>query len=169
MTFGPERTYLLGLTVGVLAMILLLLIAFGVIGKRRGAGLGPSPPWNKQLPLWLSIGLVSGAVFVIGGPIVVIVPILLFVGSRRPTWLPWVAVVGMTAAGVVAALNPGDGALSHIGAFSAPAQVCALIALTAVLVPIAKWRSTVEEEQASYAEPGDPDIAFEMTGEPANG
>jgi len=160
LTFGPERTYLLSLALGALGVILLLLIAFGVIGRRRRASLEPSPPWNKQVPFWLSIGLASGVVFVIGGPVVLVVPVLVFIGSRRPTWLPWVAFVGMTAAGVVAALNPGTGALSRIGAFSAPAQVCALIALSAVLVPIANWRSKAKEEPNSVSELGYPDRAF---------
>jgi arabinofuranan 3-O-arabinosyltransferase len=47
----------------------------------------------------------------------------------------------MTAAGIIAAVDPGSGALSRTGAFSAQAQACALIALAAVLVPIARWRS----------------------------
>jgi arabinofuranan 3-O-arabinosyltransferase len=160
MTFGPERTYLLGLAVGALGVILLLLIAFGVIGKRRGVGLESSPPWNQQWPFWLSIGLVAGVVFVIGGPLVLAVPVLVFIGRWRPTWLPWVAFVGMTAAGVVAALTPGNGALIGVGAFSTPAQVCALIALSAVLVPIAHWRSQAGGEPNPASEPGYPDRAF---------
>lgn len=174
LSFGPERTYLLGLAVGALGVILLLLIAFGVIGKRRGVGVEPSPPWNKQLPFWLSIGLVAGVVFVIGGPLVLAVPVLVFIGSWRPTWLPWVAFGGMTAAGVVAALTPGNGALTGIGAFSTPAQVCALIALSAVLVPIANWRSVAGEEANPVSQPVYPDRAFvgvaADTGDPvANG
>ncbi len=141
MTFAPERTYLVGLVIGALGVILLLLIAFGLIGKRRGIGLASSPPWNRQLPFWLSIGLVAAVLFVIGGPLVLAVPVLVFIGTRRPNWLPWVAFVGMTAAGLVAALNQGNGALTGVGAFSAPAQVCALIALAAVLVPVADRRS----------------------------
>ncbi len=161
MTFGPERTYLWGLAAGVLGVIVLLLIAFGVIGRRRGVGLEESLPWNTQLPLWLSIGLVAGVVFVIGGPLVLVVPVLVFIGSRRPRTLPWVAFAGMTAAGIVAALTPGSGALSRLGAFSAPAQVCALIALAAVFVPIVKRRSSeAGEESVSDAEPGHPDPAL---------
>ena len=173
MTFAPERTYLVGLAVGVLGVILLLLIAFGLIGKRRGVGLDPSPPWTKQLPLWLSIALAAGVVFVIGGPLVLAVPVLVFIGSRRPNTLPWVAFVGMTAAGVIAALTPGTGALSRLGAFSAPAQVCALIALAAVLVPIiVKRRSAVGEEPnpvSEYPDGAYVGVAADTPGPTANG
>lgn len=141
MTFGPERTYLIGLVIGALGVLVLLLLAFGLVGRRRRADLDPAPPWNKQVPIWLSIGLSAAVVFVIGGPVVLAVPVLVFVGSRRRSWLPWVAFAGMAVAGVVAAIHPGSGALSSSGAFSAPAQVCALIALAAVLVPIAYGRS----------------------------
>ena len=141
ITFRPERTYLVGLAIGALGVILLLLLAFGVIGRHRRADLEPSPPWSRQVPFWLSIGLAAAVVFVIGGPLVLGVPVLILIGSRRPAWLPWISFAGMTVAGIVAAVNPGNGALSRVGAFSASAQVCAVIAVSAVLVPIVYWRS----------------------------
>jgi len=159
MTFAPERTYLLGLGVGVLGVILLLLVACGVIGKRREVDLEPALPWKKQLPLWLSIGAVAGVVLVIGGPLVFAVPVLVYIGARRPTWLPVIAFVGMAAAGVIAGLNPGTGALSQLGAFSAPAQVCALIALSAVLVPVTVRRSQPREQPDPISESGSLDPA----------
>ena len=155
ITFAPERTYLLGLAVGAVGVILLVLIAFGVLGKRRGVGLDSSPPWMGRVPLWLSVGLTACVVLVVGGPLVLLVPVLVLLGSRRPTWLPWVAFVAMTTAGIIAAINPGTGALTHQGAFSAVAQVCGVLALSAVLVPVAYWRSKRRERRDFVAEPAD--------------
>ena len=153
LTFGPERTYLVGLAVGALGVLVLLLLAFGVIGRHRREDLDPAPPWTTQVPLWLSIGLAAVVLFVVGGPVVLAVPVLVFVGSRRPAWLPWVALVAMAAAGVVAAAHPGNGALSGDGSFSALAQVCALVALAAVLVPIVHARSKSAHEPNSNSAP----------------
>ena len=107
------------------------------------------------MPLWLSIGLSAIVLFVVGGPIVLVVPLLVFVGSRHASWLPWVALIGMTVAGTIAAIHPGSGALSHNGAFSAPAQVFALIALAAVLVPIVGRRFGKRENHDSVDEARD--------------
>lgn len=140
LSFAPEKPYSFGLVLGVLGVLLLLLIALGVVGSRRGVTLEPSPPWSARLPYLLALALVAVVVFVISGPLVLVVPVLALIGIRRPTLLPWVAFAGMTAAGAVAAFHPGTGALSRLGAFSAPAQVCAIVALSAVLVPVAYRR-----------------------------
>jgi arabinofuranan 3-O-arabinosyltransferase len=162
LTFGPEKTYLYGLAAGALGVILLLLIAFGVLGRRRGDRLEPAPPWKKRVPFWLSIGLAGGVIFVIGGPLVLAVPVLVFIGTRRRAWLPAIALIAMTAAGVIAAYHPGSGALSGLGAFSAPAQACALIALAAVLVPIMDRRPKSDEDPnpLTVSVPGALDGAF---------
>jgi arabinofuranan 3-O-arabinosyltransferase len=165
LTFGPERTYLVGLGLGAIGVLLLLLLAVGLIGRHRWEDLEPSPPWNKQVPFWLAIGLAAAVIFVIGGPVVLAVPVLAYVGSRRPVWLPWVAFVGMAIAAVVAAVHPGTGALSGVGAFSGTAQVCALIALSAVLVPVAYRRSRAGKEPNSDAadDAAQPDADAEST------
>jgi arabinofuranan 3-O-arabinosyltransferase len=137
LKFGPERLYLFGLLVGALGVLLLLvLLGLGIFRRQRAERLKPSGPWTAQVPLWLAVVGAGAVLFVAGGPLVIAVPILFFLGSRRPAWLPWIAALGMVAAGVIASLNPGTGALSQSGSFSAAAQICALIALAAVLVPL---------------------------------
>jgi arabinofuranan 3-O-arabinosyltransferase len=164
MTFAPERTYLLGLAVGVFGLILLMLFAFGVLGKRRGVDLDPSPPWDSRVRLWVSEGLAAGIVFVVGGPLVLVVPVLAFIRSRRPRWLPSIAFFGMAAAGVIAAINPGTGAISRSGAFSAPAQACAVVALAAVLVALAQSLSeggSKREPSGTTGKPGSAVVSVE--------
>jgi arabinofuranan 3-O-arabinosyltransferase len=70
----------------------------------------------------------------VGGPVALAVPILAGLAWWRPRWLPLLACGGLLAAGVLTALavNP---AVTGSGAFGAPAQACALIALAAALTP----------------------------------
>jgi arabinofuranan 3-O-arabinosyltransferase len=78
------------------------------------------------LPLAVVIGIA-------GGPIVVVVPVLACVAYWRPHWLPWVAFDAMLLTGVVTVT--GHPATMGSGAFSGLAQACALLALTAALIP----------------------------------
>jgi arabinofuranan 3-O-arabinosyltransferase len=78
------------------------------------------------IPLAVLIGIA-------GGPVAIVVPVLACVAYRWPGWLPWVAFGAMVLAGVVAAT--GHPAAMGSGAFSGLAQACALVALTAALIP----------------------------------
>jgi len=65
---------------------------------------------------------------------VLVVPVLLLVAAVLPGWYGALAFAGMTTAGVLAALAPHPG-VTGTGAFSGPAQVCALVALAVALTP----------------------------------
>jgi arabinofuranan 3-O-arabinosyltransferase len=105
-------------------------------GPRRGA----NDPSTRQrvrrgaraagafVPLAVVIGLA-------GGPAVLAVPVLACLGWWRPRWLPPVALGAMLIAGVVAASASSPIALGG-GAFGGVAQACALVALTAALMPV---------------------------------
>jgi arabinofuranan 3-O-arabinosyltransferase len=136
LKFTPEGLYIYGLIVGAIGVLILLLLALGLVLRDRSKALDPIPPWSSRLSPWLLLVLSAGVIFVVGGPLVLAVPILALVAIRRASWLPWLAAFAMTAAGVISAITPGDGAASHSGDFSAAAQACALVALTAVLVPV---------------------------------
>jgi arabinofuranan 3-O-arabinosyltransferase len=135
LTFGPERLFLGGALISALGVLLVVLIALGVIFRRLGTKLEPAPARNGRVAKWIPFGLAAGVIFVVGGPLVLAVPVLYLIGSWRANLLPWVAAAGMVAAGIVAALDPGNGAPSGVGSFSTAAQACALVALAAVLVP----------------------------------
>jgi arabinofuranan 3-O-arabinosyltransferase len=78
------------------------------------------------IPLAVLIGIA-------GGPVAIVVPVLACLAYWRPRWLPWVAFGAMVLAGVVAAT--GHPSAMGSGAFSGLAQACALVALTATLIP----------------------------------
>ncbi|HYK28003.1 MAG TPA: hypothetical protein VEV61_08560 [Streptosporangiaceae bacterium] len=75
-----------------------------------------------------------GVILLAGGPIAVAVPVLAVLERWRQRWLPAVAFAGMLAAGVISATARTPTNLGS-GPFSAAAQVCALVALAAALMP----------------------------------
>jgi hypothetical protein len=106
-------------------------------GPQRAKPRGPGPrgwipgrPAARAIVLLIPLALVIG---IAGGPVVVAVPVAACVAYWRPRWLPWVALGAMLVAGVVAAT--GHHTTTGSGAFSGLAQVCALVALTAALMP----------------------------------
>jgi arabinofuranan 3-O-arabinosyltransferase len=166
MTFAPATWYHIGLVLSVLAIICLLAVAFG--RKRWIAYVGASPRRAEALRRtheavaslaagstirirhraagrsaavrrWIGPLLLGVLVLLIGGPVVLAVPILALVAYLWPRWLPVVAFAGMLTAGVITALAAAPAAIGS-GAFSAPAQACALVALGAALAPQTRSR-----------------------------
>ena len=101
---------------------------------------------TKQGSGWPGLIAVTALIFVAGGPVALAVPLLAWLTWRprrlpgRTTatdpamMLPVVAGVGMIAAGLLSAVRPfGEGLF---GPFGGLAQACALIALTAALMPV---------------------------------
>jgi len=141
MTFAPETPYLIGLAVGALGVLLLLVL--GALSLRRRSRLAhwreetaAAGPWSRAIPAWLAIGLVAVMIFLIGGPLVLGVPVLVLVGRRWPRSLPWIALVGMAIVGVVSAVHPGNGAQSQTGSFSVWAQAATVLSVAAVFTPV---------------------------------
>ncbi len=84
---------------------------------------------------WLCLLALTVLIAIVGGPVAFAVPVVAVLAYRRPSWLGAVAGAGMVAAGVLTAVaahpaSPGT------GAFGAPAQVCALVALCCALMPV---------------------------------
>ena len=141
MTYQPENLYLGGLFIGGLGVLLLLvLLVLSYKGRTRvgqwGTGGEATAPWQTALPSWLSVAVPAIVIFVVGGPLVLLVPLLIVVARRRPQVLPWIALAGMGVAGIVSAANAGTGAQSGAGAFSPWAQAAAVLSIAAVLTPI---------------------------------
>jgi arabinofuranan 3-O-arabinosyltransferase len=88
---------------------------------------------------------VAALFVVIGGWAAVLVPILAALGYLRPTWLPWVAGGAAIAAGVCSLIGlAGHVGTPGYGTFGAPAQVFALAALAAALVPVLRRPAPAE-------------------------
>ena len=165
LSFRPTATYHLVLVASLLAVALLLAItAWSFIGRgaRRpegpaGAAAGAPPagappagappagaPPAGHARAWPTVAAVAALIFVAGGPVALAVPVLAWLawrprrvpGRTAPgTWLAWVAFAGLAASGLLSAVRPfGEGLF---GPFGWPAQVCALVALAAALIPAA--------------------------------
>ncbi|MGH9172169.1 MAG: alpha-(1-_3)-arabinofuranosyltransferase domain-containing protein [Acidimicrobiales bacterium] len=140
MTFKPEGRYLLGLGVGALGVLLLILLLFGVGGfLRRRHDLDPVGSNERAVAGWVTLLLATLAVALVAGPLALLVPVLAVIRRRWPFAVPWVAAVAMISAAAVAAWNPGFGAETQTGSFSPAAQALAVVAIAAVLAPVARW------------------------------
>ena len=157
MTFQPVTFYHVWIILSALGVLILAAIGIGRRPSREGrrqmrhmgpAGLGlagesrqVNPPGQQHLEqrraaVLSVLGLLAtcALIFVAGGPVVLVVPVLLLVAAVLPGWYGALAFAGMTTAGVLAALAPHPG-VTGTGAFSGPAQVCALVALAVALTP----------------------------------
>ena len=155
MSYQPESVYLGGLIIGALGVLLLLvLLALSFKTTRRlgrwGSDNEAANPWQGTIPAWILIAVPAIVIFIVGGPLVLMVPVLVVVARRWPRALPWIALAGMLAAGIVSAWNVGTGAQSGIGAFSRWAQLAALVSVAAVLTPV---RSRVRDASGSEEHP----------------
>ena len=91
------------------------------------------PGW-RSVPTWLAIVALAVLLTVVGGPMVLTVPLAVVLAYYLPRWSGWVAFAAMTAAGLFSALAAHP-TVAGTGAFGGPAQACALVALTIALVP----------------------------------
>jgi arabinofuranan 3-O-arabinosyltransferase len=108
-----------------------------------------SSTWTVQMPArqrrhlapWLALVALTLLIAIVGGPVALAVPVVVVLAARWPSWFGGLAAAAMVAAGVLTALATHP-ALQGTGAFGAPAQACALIALTCALMPVLPDRLT---------------------------
>jgi arabinofuranan 3-O-arabinosyltransferase len=120
-------------------------------------GDGPLPRAVFRAGLLAVIVLIA----LVGGPVVVAVPVLAVIAALRPRLLPPISLAFMLAAGVIAAVASSPAAIGS-GAFGPYAQACALVALAAALYP---RRSRQDEDPAPTLATGQP----QMPAAPAGG
>jgi arabinofuranan 3-O-arabinosyltransferase len=102
----------------------------------QGSRNGPRV-WERGRPAARTVAVfapLAVVIWVAGGPMVVAVPVLAGLARWRPRCLPPIAFGAMLAAGVAAA-SAGSPTVMGSGAFGGLAQGCALLALTAALMP----------------------------------
>jgi arabinofuranan 3-O-arabinosyltransferase len=162
LSFRPAATYHLVLAASMLAVAILLALAawsFTPAGRRgaasgglrsgegattEGGASGAARRRAGRYSAWLGLLAVTALIFMAGGPVALVVPLLACLAwllprppagtaDDRPGWVPWLALGGLVASGLLSAVRPfGEGLF---GPFGWPAQACALVALAAALTP----------------------------------
>ncbi|HVV23180.1 MAG TPA: alpha-(1-_3)-arabinofuranosyltransferase family protein [Pseudonocardiaceae bacterium] len=136
---GAYRTALVASGAGVMVLVVaaVLTVRSGRRRRQRAARSSRPPRIGERSRLVGALVAVAVLFVIIGGWAAVLVPILAALGWLRPAWLPWIAGGAMVAAGVCTVIGlSGHVGTPGYGAFGAPAQVFALAALAAALVPV---------------------------------
>jgi arabinofuranan 3-O-arabinosyltransferase len=89
----------------------------------------------RVLLRWAGPATVAVLMLIVGGPVVLVLPVVALVAVLRPRFLPVVSLVAMLAAGLIAATAAAPATLGG-GAFGPTGQGCALLALAAALYPV---------------------------------
>jgi len=144
MTFSPDQPYRVGLLVGALFLIALLLLAFTGRKRSRSDPIGP----RKKLPGLVLGGAAAIIAFCVGGVLVLtLVPLIAVACRWGSRVLGVIAAVAFVLGGIIVAIHPDIYPFGYPlseGAFGAPAQICAVVALCAVLSAV-----VVEDRQSS--------------------
>jgi len=115
-------------------------VAIAVIRRRRSvpdqmdATDSPALPDTPYLP-WLQLAGLCVLVLLLGQYTVLAVPLIAFAAYRWPRWYGAIGLGALVASGLLTVFS-ASGSPSSSGAFGAPAQACALIALTVALMPV---------------------------------
>jgi arabinofuranan 3-O-arabinosyltransferase len=135
---GAYQAALIASGIGVAALIVAGILPGRFAMRRRRARWAPLPATSRGRNGMIGALVAVALLFVvIGGWAAVLVPILALLGYLRPNWLPWVAGGAAAAAGVCSLIGlAGHVGTPGYGVFGAPAQVFALAALAAALVPV---------------------------------
>ncbi len=119
----------------------------------RWAGGGRLHGVLRWLLPWTGPAAVAVLILLVGGPMVLAVPVLAVVAAVRPRWLPVVSLAAMLAAGLIAA-TAADPATLGGGAFGPAGQACALLALAAALYPATAARAADRNWRPARPLPG---------------
>ncbi|HWF80015.1 MAG TPA: alpha-(1-_3)-arabinofuranosyltransferase family protein, partial [Streptosporangiaceae bacterium] len=160
MTFAPARFYHAWIILSAVGAIVLLVFAWSGWRRRRvhdhmdravacPVPASPGEPaasissfWRVRAPApwWLGLTALCGLMLIIGGPVVIAVPVLVAAAELWPNRYGALAFAAAVVSGLLAALSAHPAATTS-GAFGAPAQAFALVALAAALIPARPARS----------------------------
>jgi len=140
LSFPPGHLYHWLLVAGGAGIAVLLGLALWPWRRRRAPPARSSDALTGRLrtPHSVPVGAALAAGFVLGGVLGVLVCTALLLVPRRPARLPAVAGVAFALAGIAVFLSPGRLPGSASGAFGAPAQLLAMVAVVAVAVSLVR-------------------------------
>ncbi len=183
LTFTPVKFYHAWIILSAVGAIALLVVAFSRRRRRRvhdqmdraltcstpasvpPGGLAQDIPVGRLASLrlpggpvswWLGLIALSLLMLVIGGPLVVAVPVLVLLARAWPNRYGVLAFAAAVVSGLLAALSAHPAAPTS-GTFGGPAQAFALVALAAALIPALPRRSVAALPDSSVQAAPRPD------------
>ena len=136
IVFGPNTGYQIGLIVGLIFAIILFFLAFSRNRKQGGHDVN-----EREANLCLLFVIASASVFLIGGVLVVMLPIIFAVDWRFKIRgrLPWIASICFVTAGVWIVAFPGLWPGSGLGVFNRWTQFLVIASLSATISGLILW------------------------------
>ena len=143
LSFGPGHVYIWALVAGVVGIVVLLELAWWPSRRRRTPAARDDVFFEgaSHLPHPVQVAAAVGVGFVLGGVLGVLVCAALLLLPRPLARLPVIAGVAFALAGIAVFLSPGQLPGSGSGAFGAPAQLLAMMAVLALAVSLVKGQS----------------------------
>jgi arabinofuranan 3-O-arabinosyltransferase len=144
LSFPPGHVYTSLLVAGVVGLVVLLELVWWPGRRRRvpalAAGRDDLFYASPRVPYSLQVAAVVVVSLLMGGAVGVLACGTLLLVARRQRWLPLVAGGAFAVAGIAVFLSPGQFPGNGSGAFGAPAQLCAMVAVIAVAVSLVQAR-----------------------------
>ena len=142
LSFPPGHVYMWLLVAGAVGIVVLLeLIWWEQRRPRRGARQDDVFVSGSRLPHRVEVAGAAIVGFLLAGVVGVAVCAVLLLVPRRGARLPAIAGAAFALAGTAVFLSPGQFPTSGSGAFGAPAQLLAMVAVVAVVVSLVNPRS----------------------------
>ncbi len=139
LTYLPDFLYNIVIGVGIAAVILLLfLLGLTLFNRINQSENFEESTANKVKSKVLFFLLAAATIFLVGGPAVILVPLIAFISYRTADryMIPKIAFGALTLAGLISAFHIGLNAQSGVGSFGFIAQGLSLLALSCALLPV---------------------------------
>jgi arabinofuranan 3-O-arabinosyltransferase len=141
LSFPPGHVYIWVLVAGIAFIVVLLELAWWPGSHRsRSTRRNDLVYRASRVPYAAQVAAAAAVSFLLGGIVGVLVCLAMLFMPRRRALLPWVAGGAFALAGIALFLSPGQFPGSNSGAFGAPAQLFAMVAVIAVALSLVEVR-----------------------------
>ena len=133
MTFTPDHSYRAGLAIGGIFLVGLFILALGDRRRSVGDPIGP----RRKLPGVVLAAVAAVVVLCVGGWLfLLLVPLVVVTKKWGSSVIAAIGGAAFATAGIIVALHPNPTLALTARAVGAPAEICSVVALCAVLCAV---------------------------------